>query len=103
MSTSMKDQLMQSFGNITKNDEEVKNKAPEEKKTEKKPEPQKKVSASSVLENDDIRRINTTLPGKAITYLRIRAAQEGVYKGQIAYMLSKLVQEDMTKHKDIIL
>lgn len=101
MSISMKDQLMQSFGNITKNDDEEKNKSLEEKKTEKKPESQNKVSAS--LENDDVRRINTTLSGKAITYLRIRAAQEGIYKGQIAHMLSKLVQEDMDKHKDIVL
>lgn len=46
-------------------------------------------------------RLTTIIPEKMVTYLRIRAASEGVFKAQISYMLMKLIKDDMENHKDL--
>lgn len=63
--------------------------------------PEGEGSAGALADPGANHRLTTCIPEKMVTYLRIRAASEGVFKAQISYMLMKLIREDMENHKDL--
>lgn len=47
-------------------------------------------------------RINTILPQSLVSYCHLKAMSEGVRKARVAYVLTDLLVEDMKKNKDFL-